>query len=64
MFENRPWFLAGPEHHGVLRGDIGGDQELLQKELNLADEEAPCDSTGTVSKYREGDEDRCVRFGR
>jgi hypothetical protein len=27
--------LADPEHHGVLCDDLGGDQELLQKELDL-----------------------------
>jgi hypothetical protein len=27
--------LADPEHHCVIRGDLEGDQELLQKELDL-----------------------------
>jgi hypothetical protein len=27
--------LADPEHHGVLRGDLDGDQDLLQEELDL-----------------------------
>ena len=35
MFENRARYLADPEHHGVLRGDLDGDQDLLQEELDL-----------------------------
>jgi hypothetical protein len=35
VFENRARYLADPEHHGVLRGDLDGDQDLLQGELNL-----------------------------
>jgi hypothetical protein len=35
MFENRARYLADPEHHCVVRGEIKGDQELLQKELDL-----------------------------
>ena len=31
MFENRARYLADPEHHGVLRGDLDGDQDLLQR---------------------------------
>jgi hypothetical protein len=34
-------YFADPEHHGVLRDDIGGDQELLQKVEGVRfDEEA------------------------
>jgi hypothetical protein len=35
MFENRARYLADPEHHGVLRDGLGGDQEILQRELDL-----------------------------
>jgi hypothetical protein len=35
MFENRARYFPDPEHHGVLRGDLGGDQDLLQEELDL-----------------------------
>ena len=35
MFENRARYLADPEHRGVIRGDLDGDQDLLQKELDL-----------------------------
>ena len=68
MFENRnrARYLAGPEHHCVVRGDLEGegDQELLQKELDLTrKQEAQCDVTGTASGYREGDEEKRVRFG-
>jgi hypothetical protein len=35
MFENRARYLANPEHHGVLRGGLDGDQDLLQEELDL-----------------------------
>jgi hypothetical protein len=30
-----PRYLAGPEHHSAIRGDLDGDQELLQRELDL-----------------------------
>ena len=30
MFENRARYLAGPEHHCIVRGDLEGGQELLQ----------------------------------
>jgi hypothetical protein len=35
MFENRVRYLADLEHHGVLRGGLDGDQDLLQEELDL-----------------------------
>jgi hypothetical protein len=36
VFENRARYLADPERHCVVRGDLEGDQELLQqKELDL-----------------------------
>jgi hypothetical protein len=35
MFENRARYLADPEQHGVLRGDLGGDQDLLPEEFDL-----------------------------
>jgi hypothetical protein len=35
MFENRARYLADPEHHGLLRGGLDGDQDLLQEELDL-----------------------------
>jgi hypothetical protein len=35
MFENRARYLAGPEHHCIVRGDLEGGQELLQTELDL-----------------------------
>ena len=35
MFEDGARYLAGPEHHCKVRGGLEGDQELLQKELNL-----------------------------
>jgi hypothetical protein len=34
MFENRARYLADPEHRGVIRGDLDGDQDLLQRELD------------------------------
>ena len=70
MLENRARYLAGPEHHGVIRGDLDGGQELLQKHESAEgarfDEEAQCDITGSASfgLPRERDEDGCVRFGR
>jgi hypothetical protein len=35
MFENRARYLADPERRCVVPGDLEGDQELLQKELDL-----------------------------
>jgi hypothetical protein len=36
MFKNGARYLADPEHHGVApRGDLDGDQDLLQEELDL-----------------------------
>jgi hypothetical protein len=31
-------YLEDPEHHGVIRGDLGGDKELRQKGLDLMKE--------------------------
>ncbi len=33
--ERRAQFLEDPGHHGVLREDIVGEREELQKELDL-----------------------------
>ena len=33
--DNGARYLAGPEHHGVIRGDLDGNQKLLQKEFEL-----------------------------
>jgi hypothetical protein len=64
MFENRARYLADPEHRGVVRGDLDGDQDLLQTSEGVRfDEEAQRDITGTFSGYRERDEERGVCFG-
>jgi hypothetical protein len=34
--ERRVQYLQDPGHHGVLREDIAGEREELQKELDLA----------------------------
>ena len=65
MFENRARrYLEDPKNHGVIRGDLEVEKELLQKELDLIKKHRQCDVTGTASGYREGDEERRVRFGR
>jgi hypothetical protein len=66
MFENRnrARYLAGPEHHCVVRGDLEGDQELLQKELDLMRKHSAI-SLGRLGGIERGLEiGGYVRFGR
>jgi hypothetical protein len=39
MFENRARYLADPERHCIARGDLEGDQELLQSSEGVRSDE-------------------------
>jgi hypothetical protein len=65
MFENRARYLADPEHHGIFAlGGLDGDQDLLQKELDLMRQH----SAITLERFRaiesEMKRGRGVLFGR
>jgi hypothetical protein len=67
MFENRARYLADPEHRGVIRGDLDGDQDTktsFRRSIDLTRKQArQCAITGTSSGYQERDEERGVCFG-
>jgi hypothetical protein len=62
--ERRVQYLQDPGHHGVLREDIDGEREELQKEGAGLGEEAQFDIPEEIQGNRKCVQERGFRAGR
>jgi hypothetical protein len=57
-------YLQGPVHHGVLREDIDGEREELQKELDLVRKHSSIYIPEEIQGNRKCVQERGFRAGR